>query len=170
MATPNISTRVLLTNVVFPKLGKPRYSLRSPVRPKSVAQELTNPVRVDKTWWSSPYDAQIFQLAIPTLCSNVLMPLSQSIDAGVVGRLGVAQMSGVGLASIALVFLTSFLGAIPLLMTPLIAQKGARGEDPSPDIAQGIKFTFLIGILAGLVAFFSADTILNGNSAVLRTL
>lgn len=79
-------------------------------------------------------------------------------------------MSGVGLASTALVFLTSFLGAIPLLMTPLIAQKDARGEDTSSDIAQGIKFTFLIGILAGLVAFFSADTILNGNSAVLRTL
>lgn len=130
------------------------------------------PVQEDhpKTWWRSPYDNQILNLAIPTLCSNVLIPLSNSIDAAVVGQLGPSQLSGVGLASMTLGFCTSFLLAIPILITPLIAQKDARGEDVSLDIAQGLLFTCLLGIVASIFISASSGAVLHGETSFHLTL
>eukprot|EP00210_Caulerpa_lentillifera_P008067 g7703.t1 len=160
-----LASRFSSTNVHISKYANRACISRRKFIRKCLSQELATKIETESSdAWSeeeeSTYDRQILDLALPTLCSNLLLPLSNSIDAGVVGQLGPAQMSGVGLSSMTLIFLTSFLSFIPLLITPIIAQKDARGESTSQDIAQGIKLSLFLGVAAGSFAFLSAESIL----------
>jgi hypothetical protein len=49
---------------------------------------------------ASPWDREIFALALPALASTLLDPVMGMVDVGIVGRLGTAPLAGVGLATV----------------------------------------------------------------------
>jgi len=116
-----------------------------------------------QNWWKSRHDAQIFRFAVPALLSNLILPISSAVDAGVVGRLGPAELSAVGVATVTMALLTSCLNFISILATRFVAQKHAakKHDEISVYLAKNLWFSIVCGSILALTLVFQADNIMN---------
>ena len=151
------SARPLCTKRPRQSTKKDRPSLRgTTLSAASSAESIGEPFAEDliavpfserRTWWSSPHDGQILQLALPILLANLVTPITASVDTGapsmpssristaplltlillsaVVARLGTAQLSGVAVGSIFFSLISSSLAFIPILVAPYVARNHA---------------------------------------------
>lgn len=116
-----------------------------------------------QSWWKSPHDGQILRFAIPALLSNLILPISSAVDAGVVGRLGPAELSGVGVGTITLAALTSCLNFLTIITNRFVAQKHAekKHDEISVYLARNLWFSTIVGSVISVVMFNQADNIMN---------
>jgi len=114
-------------------------------------------------WRSSKYDAEIFSLAVPALLAVLLDPLMSIVDTAMIGRLGVNELAGTGLAgliwTICTVGLFQFLATA---ITPLIANAKAKDDGASVRriLSTGICLAFSIASVVLLLKFSCADWVL----------
>lgn len=73
-------------------------------------------------------DAQILGLAIPALGVEVIDPLLSVADTAFVGRLGVAELGGLGVAATVFTACASLFNFLANATGPLVAQAVARGD------------------------------------------
>jgi len=110
----------------------------------------------------SPYDADIFRLAIPALGTLVAEPLYVLADTAIVGRIGTNELAGLALASTVLLTAHSLCIFLAYSTTAIVSR--ALGADRKADAAQcGIQ-TFWLAIVLGislslLLAIFSRPLI-----------
>lgn len=109
----------------------------------------------------SQYDKEIWSISIPILCASLLVPLSSAVDAAVVGRLGSAQLGGVGIAGLSTTLLQSSFAFLAVLSTPVVARAVARKDDEvvSQTIAQNLWMAVAIGLLVSIFLFVGAESI-----------
>lgn len=103
-------------------------------------------------WWrnlSSPYDREIFLLAIPALFSVLLDPIMGMVSTAVIGsKLGTAPLAAVGLVTICFNFSNFIWNFLLYTTTPRIAAAAARKDDAgvSQIAAQGLWLAGAIGL------------------------
>ena len=107
-------------------------------------------------------DREIYRLAVPALGSLAIEPLVSLVDTAFVGRLGAAELAGLGIAGA--VFLWSFILFIFLAYatTPIVAAAlGAGDEDRARrTAATGFAFAALAGLVAlGLIQALAAPAV-----------
>lgn len=73
-------------------------------------------------------DAQILGLAIPALGVEVIDPLLSVADTAFVGRLGTAELGGLGVAATVFTACNSLFNFLANATGPLVAQAVARGD------------------------------------------
>ncbi|GMH41879.1 hypothetical protein BSKO_09789 [Bryopsis sp. KO-2023] len=116
---------------------------------------------VEKKNVGSKFDKEIASIAVPTLLTALLFPVASSVDAAIVGKLGLAQLSGVGLAGLAVTiiqFVFQFLGQ---LATPVVAQAHARGDskEVARTVVQNLSMAVAAGAVLGLGMCYGAEGI-----------
>ena len=151
------SFRLLSTKRLQPSTKRGRPSLRgTKLSAASSAESIGEPfddalisaaLSERRPWWSSPYDGQILQFALPILLANLVIPITAFVDTGippspyggsqlrsfltlfslsaVVGRLGTAQLSGIALGTITFSLISSCLAFLPVLIAPYVARNHA---------------------------------------------
>eukprot|EP00803_Ostreobium_quekettii_P010013 evm.model.scf_740.3 EVM.evm.TU.scf_740.3 scf_740:44939-51254(+) len=112
-------------------------------------------------WRGSRHDGEIWAISFPSLCGLLMVPLSAAVDAAIVGRLGTAQLGGVGLASVFINILSSVFAFLPILATPAVAAAAARdnSEELSTTIARSVWVASIFGMVISLSSFFGADAL-----------
>ena len=102
---------------------------------------------------------EVLRLAVPAFLALVAEPLFLLADAAIVGRLGVAQLAGLGVASAVLLTSANIFVFLAYGTTAVVARQLGAGSRAGA-IAAGIDGTWLaIGLgtaTAALVALFAA--------------
>ncbi len=94
----------------------------------------------------SPYDKDIFQLAIPALGTLIAEPLYVLADTAIVGRIGTNELAGLALASTVLLTAHSLCVFLAYSTTAIVAR--ALGANNRPDAAHyGVQTLWLATIL-----------------------
>lgn len=78
---------------------------------------------------TSPYDKEIFALAVPALFSVLLDPMMGMVDTAIVGRLGTEPLAAVGLSTIIYNFSNFIWNFLLYTTTPRIAAAVSRKDD-----------------------------------------
>lgn len=86
-----------------------------------------------KSKWSleslaSPYDKEIFSLAVPAMLSTLLDPLMGLVDTAIVGRLGTEPLAAVGMSTIVYNFSNFIWNFLLYTTTPRIAAAASRND------------------------------------------
>ena len=99
--------------------------------------------------FSSPYDKEIFTLAIPALFSMLLDPLMGVVDTAIVGRLGTEPLAAVGLSTVLYNFSNFIWNFLLYTTTPRIAAAVSRDDKRaiSTITSQGLWVAAGIGIM-----------------------
>lgn len=156
-------------------------------------REETVTAAAPRPWWSSPHDGRILRFAIPALLANLVIPISSAIDIGVVspkcqlrgivlavvGRIGPAELSSVGVGTISVAILTSCLSFLAVLTTRFVAQRHAEQKTDevhtlsrnkfllivilqiSVYLAKNLWFCFLFGAVLTIIVGTQADSLIN---------
>ncbi|KAI3426457.1 hypothetical protein D9Q98_008824 [Chlorella vulgaris] len=98
---------------------------------------------------SSPFDREIFLLAIPALFSVLLDPIMGMVSTAIVGsRLGTASLAAVGLCTIVFNFSNFVFNFLLYTTTPRIAEAAARKDTGAVSriTAQGLWIATTIGV------------------------
>jgi len=107
----------------------------------------------------NPRDRAIAALAIPALGTLAIDPFVSIVDTAWVGRLGVAPLASLAIASAVFMAIFSVFNFVHAAVTPLVA--GAVGKDDIPSagsIATGsIVTAAAIGVVVGIVAILLAE-------------
>src|SRR5512137_17773 len=96
---------------------------------------------------------RVLTLAWPAVVEQTLAMMISLVDFYIVGHLGAAALDGVGLGGQMLNLTASFLGAVGVGSTALVARHiGAREQEDATRIArQSILVAIVIGVLMALV-------------------
>jgi putative MATE family efflux protein len=111
----------------------------------------------------SPYDREIFRLAVPALGSLAAEPLYVLVDTAIVGHLGRSQLAALGLAATVLSALFALFNFLQYGTTAQVARADGSGRRPLAD-ALGVQGAWLslgagIGVAALTIAL--ADEIVD---------
>jgi len=109
---------------------------------------------------SSPYDAEIFKLAFPALFAVLLDPLMSMVDTAIIGRIGVNELAGTGLAGLMwATFTVALFQFLATAITPLVSGANARGdkETVSRTICTGMWLAVSIGTLLFVLKYVGAE-------------
>lgn len=78
---------------------------------------------------ATPHDAEIFRLALPALASVLMEPLMSIVDTAIIGRIGVHELAGTGLAGLMwTIFTVGLFQFLVTAVTPLIAAAQAARD------------------------------------------
>ena len=96
---------------------------------------------------SSPWDKEIFRLAIPALFSMLLDPVMGMVDTAIVGRLGTEPLAAVGLSTVLYNFSNFIWNFLLYTTTPRIAAAASKNDKGavSKITAQGLWVATAIG-------------------------
>jgi putative MATE family efflux protein len=103
----------------------------------------------------SPYDGDIFKLAVPALGSLAAEPLYLLVDTAIVGHLGRSQLAALGIAATILGAVFAIFNFLQYGTTAQVARAGGAGEQEAARRlgAQAVWLSLGFGVLvAGLVA------------------
>ena len=116
---------------------------------------------------TSPWDAEIFNLAIPALFSTLLDPIMGVVDTAIVGRLGTEPLAAVGLATIVYNFSNFIWNFLLYTTTPRIAAAASRNDTAqvSAITAQGLWVAACIGCTMTILLWNYCPMILHGMGA-----
>ena len=109
---------------------------------------------------ASPYDGEIFKLALPALFSVLLDPLMSIVDTAIIGRIGVNELAGTGLAGLIwATFTVALFQFLATAITPLVSGANARqdGEAISRTICIGLWLAVSIGSILFVLKFVGAE-------------
>lgn len=111
----------------------------------------------------SKYDGEIAAIALPAFAASVTVPLSSVVDAAIVGRLGNAQLAGVGMSVVLFFVLQTVFSFLSILATPATAKAAAKGdmEEVSRTASKNIWLAAVSGVFISATLFFGADKILS---------
>jgi hypothetical protein len=98
----------------------------------------------------NPHDAEILRLAVPAFGALVAEPLFLFADSVIVGRLGIAPLGGLGVASQALTALVGISIFLAYGTTAAVARQLGAGHREAA-IRQGIDGLWLAGIIGAAV-------------------
>lgn len=120
-----------------------------------------------------PYK-DILAIALPAMAENLLQMLMGMVDSYLVAFLGIAALSGVAVANnILAVYQAVFIALAAAISSRLAQEIGQKnGESIEKVVQDGLKLTFLVGLIFGLLsAFFSTSLLdlLGTEAAVLRS-
>jgi putative MATE family efflux protein len=102
----------------------------------------------------SPYDRELFALALPALLTMLLDPLMNVVDAAMVGHLGTQQLGAVSLGSLCVSFASFLFSFLLFLTTPRVAAANVRGD------TQGVQRQAVTGLwLAGALGVLTAASL-----------
>eukprot|EP01025_Chloroclados_australasicus_P026701 TRINITY_DN2651_c0_g1_i4.p1 TRINITY_DN2651_c0_g1~~TRINITY_DN2651_c0_g1_i4.p1 ORF type:complete len:609 (-),score=17.49 TRINITY_DN2651_c0_g1_i4:1080-2906(-) len=106
----------------------------------------------------SPYDGEIFRVFLPMMAASMLGPLMNLIDVGIVARLGIKPLAGVGMASFSVLFVGYLLGFLSTLSTPPIAEHYVNKDfqQLSRVVGKGMWIAIYTGILLGAIVYLGA--------------
>lgn len=114
---------------------------------------------------SIPYKAQlqpILRLAVPTMLESFLLSIVGVVDTFFVAKLGLAEVTAVGVATtIIQIYIAVFLAlgtAATILVSRSIGEE--RYENVKRTIAQAIYITGIVGLIVGILSFFCAKPLL----------
>lgn len=104
----------------------------------------------------SPWDAEIFSLALPALLTTLLDPLMGLIDASIIGRVGTVQLAAVSCSTVLSNFSTFIFNFLLYTTTPRIAAAASRNDmdQVSKITAHGLWLAIAIGVITSTVLFF----------------
>ncbi|KAI7846376.1 hypothetical protein COHA_000087 [Chlorella ohadii] len=135
------------------------YSLRAADLARGLAADddeggdtVADVAQAASSWWhslASPYDKEIFLLAIPALFSVLLDPIMGMVSTAIIGsRLGTAPLAAVGLCTIVFNFSNFIWNFLLYTTTPRIASAAAKGdtEGASKITSQGLWLASVIGL------------------------
>ncbi|GLC71691.1 hypothetical protein PLESTF_001149900 [Pleodorina starrii] len=110
---------------------------------------------------SSPYDKEIFAVALPALIAMLLEPVLNAFNAGLVGHLGTQQLSALSLGSLAVTLVTFFYTFLLFLTVPEIAEAVVRKDDDevSRVAAKSLWIAVVCGVVSAAALFLGAETI-----------
>ncbi len=103
----------------------------------------------------SPYDREIFRLALPALGALAAEPLYLLVDTAIVGHLGRSQLAALGIAAAILGGLFAIFNFLQYGTTAQVARAGGAGEDETARRlgAQAVWLSLAFGVgVAALVA------------------
>jgi putative MATE family efflux protein len=144
---------------------------------KNNSQELSSPspstnITKPTTSWipkslTSPYDKEIFSLAIPALISTLLDPLMGIVDTAIVGRLGTEPLAAVGMSTIVYNFSNFIWNFLLYTTTPRIAAAVSRNDSASVSriTAAGLWVAVAIGCVMTTILWFRCPAIFVGMGA-----
>ena len=101
---------------------------------------------------------KILVLALPAIAEMVLIMLTWLVDTAMVGRLGAAELSAVGLSCQLIYMLVFFLGALGIATTAMVARRVGAGQGKEVPQLVGTAMTaaLVLGIAAVLCLFWLA--------------
>ena len=104
---------------------------------------------------SSPWDAEIFALALPALLTTLLDPIMGMIDTAIVGRLGTASLAAVGLSTVVYNFSNFIWNFLLYTTTPRVAAAASQDDlkGVSAITSQGLWVAMTIGVTMMMVLF-----------------
>eukprot|EP00798_Chlamydomonas_sp_ICE-L_P016261 gene16261-22439_t len=110
----------------------------------------------------SPYDKEIWAVAIPALASMMLDPIMGAINSALIGQMGTAYLSAVSMGSLSVSLCTFVFSFLLFITVPEIAAAVAKKQEEkvSQIAAKGIWIASFFGILTTLSVFFGADAII----------
>lgn len=113
------------------------------------------------SFWRSVYDKEIGALAIPALFSVLLDPLLSLVDTAIVGRLGVAALGAVGLATLVFNFSAFLFSFLMVVTVPRVASANANNNpaEASRATAQGLQVSLTLGTVAAVVLWYFAPSL-----------
>jgi len=103
----------------------------------------------------SPYDREIFRLALPALGALAAEPLYLLVDTAIVGHLGRSQLAALGIAAVILGGVFAIFNFLQYGTTAQVARAGGAGEDETARRlgAQAVWLSLAFGVgVAALVA------------------
>ncbi|WZN66259.1 MatE efflux family protein [Chloropicon roscoffensis] len=117
-------------------------------------------VGVASTWRAgSPYDGEIFTLALPALFSVLIDPLMSIVDTAIIGRIGVNELAGTGLAGLLWAsFTVALFSFLATAVTPLVSGANVRkdADSVSRTICVGLWLALSIGTALFALKFAGA--------------
>ncbi|KAG2426660.1 hypothetical protein HXX76_012971 [Chlamydomonas incerta] len=121
------------------------------------------PVAWLKQKLSSPYDKEIFAVAMPAYAGLALEPVVSAFNAGLVGHLGTLQLSAVSLGTTALNSFTFLFSFLIFLTVPDIAAAAGKGDEDevSRVVCRSIWVALACGLSMSALVFCNAAAIVN---------
>ena len=110
----------------------------------------------------SPYDGEIFRLAIPALGALAAEPLYLLVDTAIVGHLGRSQLAALGVASVILGGAFAVFNFLQYGTTAQVARAGGAGEPETARRlgAQALWLSLAFGIaVSALIALFAPQLV-----------
>ncbi|KAL4526800.1 hypothetical protein Ndes2526A_g01231 [Nannochloris sp. 'desiccata'] len=116
---------------------------------------------------TSPYDKEIFKLAIPALFSMLLDPLMGMVDTAIVGRLGTEPLAAVGLSTVLYNFSNFIWNFLLYTTTPRIAAAVSKDDRAgvSKITAQGLWVASAIGLVMTTILWTQCPRMFTGMGA-----
>eukprot|EP01025_Chloroclados_australasicus_P026699 TRINITY_DN2651_c0_g1_i2.p1 TRINITY_DN2651_c0_g1~~TRINITY_DN2651_c0_g1_i2.p1 ORF type:complete len:614 (-),score=51.41 TRINITY_DN2651_c0_g1_i2:1424-3265(-) len=110
----------------------------------------------------SPYDGEILRILLPIVAANMLDPLMSLVDVGIIARLGIKPLAGVGMASSQVYFVGALLSFLSTLSTPPIAEHYINKDFQklSKVVGKGMWIAICAGILLGAIVYLGAPAYL----------
>ncbi|GLI71113.1 hypothetical protein VaNZ11_016204 [Volvox africanus] len=110
---------------------------------------------------TSPYDKEIWAVALPALVAMLLEPVMNAINAGLVGHLGTQQLSAMSLGSLAVSFCTFFYTFLLFLTVPEIAAAVVKRNDDEVSciVANSLWIAVVCGFSSAAAMFLGAEAI-----------
>jgi putative MATE family efflux protein len=116
-------------------------------------------------------DRRILRLALPALGTLAVEPLYVLVDTAIVGRIGTAELAGLGIASTVLLTVSAVIGFMEYGITPDVAFAHGQGDAHKARVAatDALWLTMLLGLPTCAIVGFGARPIvalLGGKGAV----
>eukprot|EP00208_Stichococcus_sp_RCC1054_P003768 CAMPEP_0206138982 /NCGR_PEP_ID=MMETSP1473-20131121/4236_1 /ASSEMBLY_ACC=CAM_ASM_001109 /TAXON_ID=1461547 /ORGANISM="Stichococcus sp, Strain RCC1054" /LENGTH=520 /DNA_ID=CAMNT_0053532579 /DNA_START=234 /DNA_END=1797 /DNA_ORIENTATION=- len=96
---------------------------------------------------SSPFDADIFSVAVPALASIMLDAVMLLVDTAIIGRLGTAPLGAVGLSTLLFMFSNLFFNFLTVVTTSAVAN--AAAEKDTSEVSKSTARGMFVGLLCG---------------------
>ncbi len=105
----------------------------------------------------------ILKLAWPVIIEQSLATITQIVDMMMVGRLGAAQVTAIGLTIQPLLFAHALAAALSVGTTALVARFTGRGEESKCGrvLQQSLLFSLLVGSVGGTFFYFFASNVMS---------
>lgn len=96
---------------------------------------------------SSPFDADIFGVALPALASIMLDAVMLLIDTAIIGRLGTGPLGAVGLSTLLFMFGNLFFNFLTVVTTSAVAN--AAAEEDTEEVSKSTARGMFVGLCCG---------------------
>jgi putative MATE family efflux protein len=115
-----------------------------------------------RDWTKGSTTGNLWALAWPVIVSSTVMMLGPIIDTVWIGKLGSAQMAGVGVATIIVMLVNSLIMGLFTGLRALVARFVGGGETASANHAaqQGLVIGAVLSLVVAVTGYFLAESIL----------